>query len=127
MTSASALKRKRGQTEVLDAPKRTKSLKEDSTTTQLPEFAQTGWDTAFGAITTSQDKVTIVNGDESTARSPASSPEPVDYEQYVKRANERRLAMEAMVKESDWKVSEPIGGRMSALDPVFTEEERYLL
>jgi hypothetical protein len=124
MTSASALKRKRGQTEVLDAPQKTQSVKEISISATLPDFSQTGWDAAFGAAKTTEDRVAIINGDDSDSRSPASSPEPVEYEEYVERARERRVAMEAMVKESDWKVSEPVGGRMVALDPIFTEEEK---
>lgn len=43
-------------------------------------------------------------------------------------AKEERVSLEALQKKGleAWKLSEPIGGRMISVDPVFTNKEKYV-
>lgn len=141
---ASALKRKRGPVEVLDAPKRSKSVKNQSVKPSRQVSDKVGWETAFNPP---QDLVTPTNGvNGSHSRTTPDSPVAVDYEDYVqaelyKAAIQERerpsnnvrqeikkkasvYSAKKKAKES-WKLSEPIGGRMINADPVFTTDEKY--
>jgi NET1-associated nuclear protein 1 (U3 small nucleolar RNA-associated protein 17) len=139
---ASALKRKRGPVEVLDTPKRSKSVKSQSGNPLRPVSDKVGWEAAFNP----QDlliSTNAING--SHSHGTPESPEAVDYEAYVqdekyKLATEREKPSKKELKEITkraqiyspqrkakelWKVSEPIGGRMINAEPIFTTDEKY--
>lgn len=144
---ASALKRKRGTVDVKDGPKKSKSFNDSqdaSVTSKL--LNQAGWDAAFNAATKTKDLVHTngINGDLAESQRQSISPEVVDFEAFVEEGR-GRLAEEEKLKKSQaqqakqakqenkakrlsshaWKLSQPIGGRMVPVDPVFTEDERY--
>ncbi|TAQ86386.1 hypothetical protein B7494_g5298 [Chlorociboria aeruginascens] len=100
---SSLLKRKRGPTEVGDAPARTGSVKEQPI---VPTYAHSnaGWDAAFNP------KNKILPG--------RSRPEQKPNNLTSRKESER---------EPDWKLSEPIGGRMINAEPVFTADEKFLI
>jgi NET1-associated nuclear protein 1 (U3 small nucleolar RNA-associated protein 17) len=141
---ASALKRKRGPVEVLDTPKRSKSVKSQSGNPLRAASDKVGWEAAFNPP---QDLLISTNGiNGSHSHGTPESPEAVDYEAYVqdetfKLATEREPPSKQELKEITrraqiytpqkkakelWKVSEPIGGRMINADPVFTTDEKYV-
>lgn len=145
---ASALKRKRGPGEVVDTPKRAKSVKEIQNPLPTPQISQGGWEAAFNPPPKTKDLITAtngINGDIIRSEERSPSPEAVDYEKFVGIA-ERKLEEENKRKEAEkrkerekkkllkkvlttndpsaWKLSEPIGGRQINVDPVFTEDEK---
>lgn len=135
---ASALKRKRGNVDVKDIPKRAKSLngsQDSPVTSKLP--SQAGWDAAFNPPKEGKELVHMngTNGDEAASQRLSKSPEVMDFEEFVEQGPSRsdkrgksksQAAPEAKAKPSTWKLSEPIGGRMIPADPVFTKDERYV-
>ena len=98
---ASALKRKRGPVEVLDTPKRSKSVKSQSGNPLRPVSDKVGWEAAFNP----QDlliSTNAING--SHSHGTPESPEAVDYEAYVqdekyKLATEREKPSKKELKE----------------------------
>ena len=120
-------------------PKRTKSVKNSQESLLTPKLSQSGWDAAF--IPPPQTKELIqtngVNGHD--VESPKEgSPEAVNFDEYVnlereaeqKGKEERRKKRQLLrsfttPKLPRWKISEPIGGRMINVDPVFTVDEKY--
>jgi NET1-associated nuclear protein 1 (U3 small nucleolar RNA-associated protein 17) len=142
---ASPLKRKRGPVEVLDTPKRPKSVKDQSGNPLRPAGDKAGWGAAFNLPQELVITTNGVNGNHSQETS--ASPEAVDYEAYVqdekyKDALEQREESSKNVLQENstrtlakseekkarelWKLSEPIGGRMSNADPVFSRDEKYV-
>ncbi|ELR06167.1 hypothetical protein VC83_01301 [Pseudogymnoascus destructans] len=126
---ASVLKRKRGSAQGVETLKRAKA------TTDVLEDAPTsvisggGWDAAFAPI----NELATVNGsgahDDKVDSSGAE-----DFEQYAqkedeyeKKARKASKSKASKLKDSDWKVSAPIGGRMIDVDPLFTEGEKFLI
>jgi NET1-associated nuclear protein 1 (U3 small nucleolar RNA-associated protein 17) len=144
-TMASALKRKRGPVEVLDTPKRSKSVKTQSGNPLLPANGKVGWEAAFNP---SQDLLISTNGHNGNhSHGTPESPEAVDYEAYVQdekyknalkqreklsknpvhNSSNKSTANPTPDKAKDlWKLSEPIGGRMINADPVFSSDEKYV-
>ncbi len=139
---ASALKRKRGPVEVMDTPKRSKSVKNQSGNPVRPATDKTGWEAAFNPP---QELVAPTNGvNGSHLHETPESPEAVDYEAYVQdekykdnmqqkeksskpRNNSKSTSSISNQKAKElWKLSEPIGGRMVNADPVFTADEKYV-
>jgi len=142
---ASALKRKRGPVEVLDAPKRSKSLKNQSGNPLRPASDKTGWEAAFNPPQELVAPTNGVNGNHSHGT--PESPEAVDYEAYVQdekykdAIQQREKSSKSVLQENSnntssyskqkkakesWKLSEPIGGRMINADPVFSNDEKYV-
>jgi hypothetical protein len=148
---ASALKRKRGLGEVVDTPKRAKSVKEIPNSLPTPQISQSGWEAAFNPPPKSKDLITTngINGDGTNSHERSPSPGAVDYETFVKipelelqgenrkkeamqkeqkrQEKEKKKLMKKVVTATDpnsWKVSEPIGGRQIKVDPVFTADEQ---
>ena len=141
---ASALKRKRGPVEVLDTPKRSKSVKTQSGNPLRLTSDNAGWEAAFNPT---QDLLISTNGNNGNhSHGTPESPEAVDYEAYVQdekykdalkqrekpsknavHGNSKKPAANSgQTKASDsWKLSEPIGGRMINADPVFSTDEKY--
>jgi NET1-associated nuclear protein 1 (U3 small nucleolar RNA-associated protein 17) len=138
------LKRKRGPVEVLDTPKRSKSVKRQSGNSLRPVSDKVGWEAAFNPPQELVAPTNGVNGSHSQ-RTP-ELPEAVDYEAYVQdelykaaveeREKPSKNALYGINKgapaysvkkkaEELWKLSEPIGGRMINVDPVFTADEKY--
>ncbi len=130
--------------EVLDTPKRSKSVKGQSGKPLRPVSDKVGWEAAFNPPEKLVTPTNGVNG--SHSQTTPDSPEAVDYEEYVqdelyKAAIQERekpsknllrginkkapvYSARKKAKES-WKLSEPIGGRMINADPVFTTDEKY--
>ena len=139
-TMASALKRKRGPGEVLETPKRAKSVKEIENTLPIPQLSQGGWDVAFNPPPKTKELIQTngINGDGTHTEERSDSPEAVDYEVFVeepefrleekkqKNKKEKKLLKKVLsATEPDlWKLSEPIGGRQINVDPVFTDDEK---
>jgi hypothetical protein len=137
---ASALKRKRGTVDVKDIPKRAKPFNDSQDSTAASKLLnQTGWDAAFNPSTKTKELVHTngINGDGAESQRDSNSPEVADFEEFVEEGTSwlagedrrkfqaRQEARIARLGPSSWKLSEPIGGRMIAVDPVFTEDERY--
>ena len=144
---ASALKRKRGPGEVVEPPKRAKSVKEIQNPLPTYQLSQGGWEAAFNPPLKTKELIQTngINGDGVHAEERPSSPEAVDYEAFVmepeqKKAEEERQKADEKRQKKDkrkllkkvltatepnlWKLSEPIGGRQINVDPVFTEDEK---
>jgi NET1-associated nuclear protein 1 (U3 small nucleolar RNA-associated protein 17) len=134
---ASALKRKRGPVEVLDTPKRSKSVKSE-TPNPLQKLGseKVGWDAAFGALQSKKELVQTNgnNGDVSDSEGEHSdSSEALDYEALQEKgslangldASARKRALKGQEHSKTWKLSESIGGRMINVDPAFTADEKY--
>jgi len=134
-TMASILKRKRAPVEVLETPKRSKSIKSNSGNPLRKISDNTGWDAAFNPPKTEIAKTNGVNGEDLNGG--LVSPEPVDYEAFVEEQRQKHLDNQISAPElaksagkkglQPWKLSEPIGGRMINADPVFTIDEKYVL
>jgi NET1-associated nuclear protein 1 (U3 small nucleolar RNA-associated protein 17) len=137
---ASALKRKRGSVEVLETPKRAKSVKQQKLANGHT-FVEpvNGWDPAFNPPPNIKELVQTngVNGDDINGMK-EDSPEAIDYEDLAewnieekKKRREIQRQERALLKSFQkpepiiWKISEPIGGRMINVDPVFTTDEKY--
>jgi NET1-associated nuclear protein 1 (U3 small nucleolar RNA-associated protein 17) len=137
---ASALKRKRGTVDVKDIPKRTKPFNKTQDSTAGPKILnQVGWDAAFTPPTKTKELVHTngINGDGIESQRSSNSPEAADFEEFVEEgtrelAEEERLKWQAKqvakIRRSPyvWKLSESIAGRMIDVDPVFTQDERYV-
>ena len=142
---ASALKRKRGLVEVLDTPKRSKSVKNQSGNPLRPLSDKAGWEAAFNPPQELVAPTNGVNGNHSHGT--PESPEAVDYEVYVQdekykdaiqqreklsqnvlydNSNKTSVYSEPKKANDLWKLSDPIGGRMINADPVFTADEKYV-
>lgn len=126
---ASVLKRKRGPAEVAASPKRAKSVTKSKSSAPVLD-SQTGWDAAFGSIKR-QDEPEIPNGlNDVSIAAKYASPEAEDYQevltqhQVINVEKEKRKHEAVETASSQWKISEPIGGRMIDVDPVFTEDEK---
>ena len=126
---ASALKRKRGQLEAVKPPKRSRS--EQDIPQSAPELdpSNVGWDAAFGPTKRQNGTTNGVNGKEAPGLRDSNSPEAEDFEDLVDRARaakqeKKRPKKKAVSSMSTWKTSDPIGGRMIEVDPLFTEDEK---
>jgi NET1-associated nuclear protein 1 (U3 small nucleolar RNA-associated protein 17) len=133
---ASALKRKRGPVEVLDTPKRAKSVKSAATDSlQKLNSHNVGWEAAFGAPPKTKDlvKTNRINGDVSDSEEDSAVSEALDYdalheEEFLTNGLDtaiRKRALKGQEHSKTWKLSESIGGRMINVDPVFTADEKY--
>jgi NET1-associated nuclear protein 1 (U3 small nucleolar RNA-associated protein 17) len=155
-TMASQLKRKRDPVEVLGTPKRSKSVKTKSGN-PISFNEKIGWEAAFKKPKRGESAPRNgVNGESQNSQDISSSPEAVDFEEFVGEKLEEGLeegAIQTMAKKTSraaateakrkrkiesfevqqkgrvkmkpWKLSEPVGGRMINVDPVFTEHEKY--
>ena len=123
----SVLKRKRGPVEVVEPSKKSKSSPKHQNPASIYDSFKVGWDAAFAAKHDGLAAMHGVNG-VSASRSSAS-PEAEDYEhllekhQAVKKERKRETGGQK-ADVSTWKISEPIGGRMIDVDPVFTDDEK---
>jgi len=141
-TMASSLKRKRGPVEVLDIPKRAKSLKIEQRVS-FPISGRVAWEEAFNGLRKTNEPVQTngINEDAVNSQRELDSPEAVDFDAYVEenlqqkeadlRKKEERGLKKAVKKDEKndvdiWRLSEPIGGRMINADPVFTADEKYV-
>ena len=132
--------------EVLEAlnlkkPKSTRRQPQNSKVAPLSQKA--GWEAAFNPPkkTNGLAHTNGVNGDNTNSRRESNSPEVVDFEAYIHESQQRiEQNQKKNVKRGDgkvrkvlkkqgsleiWKISEPIGGRMINVDPVFTPDEKY--
>lgn len=135
---ASALKRKRGSVEVLDTPKRSKSVKgETPNPLQKLGAEKVGWEAAFGDLQSKKELVQTNgnHGDDSDSEEEQSdSSEALDYEAIQENgtlaegldAPTRKRALKGQERSKTWKLSESIGGRMINADPAFTADEKYV-
>lgn len=83
-TMASLLKRKRAPVEVLDTPKRSKSVKTESGTPLRNPIQNPSWEAAFDPPpATELVKVNTPNGDSKEVNGHPQSPDSVDYEDFV--------------------------------------------
>lgn len=127
---ASVLKRKRGSLEVEESSKRSRSTKEKhGSAPELLDPSKVEWDAAFGPIQRHNGTAHGINREEVMLGARTSnSPEAEDFQDMLERAQveEERKKREEMAfsKVPTWKISDPIGGRIIEVDPVFTEEEK---
>ncbi|KAL3425094.1 WD repeat protein [Phlyctema vagabunda] len=129
---ASLLKRKGGPAEVLDSPKRVKSVVATKTVPAKFPVAETGWDAAFKPPTNQElSKVNGVNGHALSSESDESASEAEDFDDVMDKAKSKKdgkaAARLARKNTAGWNISEPIAGRMIGVDPVFTEDEQNLI
>lgn len=135
---ASILKRKRGQTEVADIPKRSKSTSESAEA--ATKFGQNngGFD-IFESLGKGKE-LAQVDG----AQDELASAEVIDFEDLFEDVPSQPMDGQAKrgfrpkkeiwekqipqapkpVKDQSWRISKPVGGRMIDADPVFTEDEK---
>ena len=132
---ASALKRKRGPVEVLDTPKRAKSVKSAAPNSlQKLNSQNVGWEAAFGAPPKEKDlvKTNGINGDVSDSEEDSAASEALDFDALHEEdflangldTTTRKRALKGQEHSKTWKLSESIGGRMINADPAFTADER---
>jgi NET1-associated nuclear protein 1 (U3 small nucleolar RNA-associated protein 17) len=130
---ASVLKRKRGPLEVEESSKRSRSTKDAHASASQLDLSKVGWEAAFGPIQRYDDTTNEVNGEEAPVTRVPNSPEAVDFQELLERAHAKeqkktkkktKWREKAFSHWSTWKTSDPIGGRMIELDPVFTEDEK---
>ena len=115
---ASILKRKRNSAEVAEAQKRSKALKDAPTAAPKFEAAQSSWDAAFN-IPKPDNQLSVVAED-----STAKAPEVVDYEEYIAAKQASKSKKSKTKPTSTWRTSEPVGGRMINVDPIFVGDEK---
>jgi NET1-associated nuclear protein 1 (U3 small nucleolar RNA-associated protein 17) len=123
---ASVLKRKRGPLEVSEPSKRSRPSQDTTQSAPGLDLSKVGWDATFGPSKNQKGTTDGVNGDEAPGLWDSNSSEAEDFEDVVERA---RTAKQEKMKPkkkavSTWKMSDPIGGRMIEVDPVFTEDEK---
>ena len=133
---ASVLKRKRGPVQVLDTPKRSKSVKSE-TPQSLQNFnsQNVGWEAVFGAPPKIKDlvKKNGTNGDMSDSEEDSAASEALDFDALHEEdflangldTTTRKRALKGQDHLKTWKLSESIGGRMINADPAFTADEKY--
>lgn len=81
----SVLKRKRAPVEVLDTPKRSKSVKTQSGTPLRNVIQNSGWDAAFNPPpATELVRTKMTNGDGKALNGRLHSPDSVEYETFIK-------------------------------------------
>lgn len=138
---ASILKRKRGQTEVADIPKRSKSTSESADPTT--KFGQSNGGFDIFDVLVKGKELAQVNG--AHDKDESESTEVINFEDLFedvplqsedaqakrglkpkKEIWERKIPQAPKpVKDQSWRISEPVGGRMIDADPVFTKDEKY--
>jgi NET1-associated nuclear protein 1 (U3 small nucleolar RNA-associated protein 17) len=138
---ASALKRKRGNADVRNVPKRTKPSNDSQGSALASKLLEpVGWRAAFNPPAKTRQLIHTngINGDNVDIRSDSNSHEGADFEEFIaegtralaeKKMQKSKAKQLASIKKSldTWKLSESIGGRMIDADPVFTQDERYAL
>lgn len=115
---ASILKRKRNSAEVAEAQKRSKALKDAPSAAPKFDAAQSSWDAAF-IIPKPDTQVAVVSGD-----SVEKAPEVLDYEEYMTAKQASKSKKSKTKPSSTWRTSEPVGGRMINVDPIFVGDEK---
>jgi NET1-associated nuclear protein 1 (U3 small nucleolar RNA-associated protein 17) len=124
---ASILKRKRGPVEVVEPSKKSRS------TPKMEKISPPGlnsfnldWNAALPA---KRDELAPTNGGNCVSiPNDVVSSNAEGYEELVKEleaAKTERKAEAPQPNVSNWKNTEPIGGRMIDIDPVFTHDEKY--
>lgn len=123
---SSKLKRKTGPGENAGVPKRTKSTKEvkvEAPKFDAPNFEATAnsWDAAFGRASgmddTEKELATVTDADELEGQ---------DFLDYIEQQRQAKaLQLEGSAKAQQWRLSDPVGGRMVDIDPIFTKDEKY--
>jgi NET1-associated nuclear protein 1 (U3 small nucleolar RNA-associated protein 17) len=127
---ASALKRKRGPLEAVESSKRSRSNQDiPQSKTELDLSKVVGWEAAFGPSKRQNGGANGVNEDKAHELRDSNSSEVEDFEDLVERARaakheRKRPKNKAIPNMSTWKTSNPIGGRMIEVDPIFTEDEK---
>jgi NET1-associated nuclear protein 1 (U3 small nucleolar RNA-associated protein 17) len=123
---ASVLKRKRGPLEAAESSKRLRSNQDIPQSAPELDPTKVGWDAAFGPIKRQSGTTNGVNGDEAPDLRASNSPEAEEFENFGEGARAAKKERKKPGKKavSTWKTSDPIGGRMIEIDPVFTEDER---
>lgn len=127
----SSLKRKRGPIEVVDSPKRAKSIPKPSQTTPKLATGNAVWEEAFQPLRDGNKLVRIncTNGGSANSGGEGDS----SGEEYVEqRIDQNEVVNAALSKQKTrkfqqnqlWKISESIGGRMINADPVFSVDEK---
>lgn len=124
--------------EAIEAPKRAKSVKESQDYLTTPKLSQSGWDAAFNPPTKTKELVQAQANGLPDGGLKIPREDIPDFEAYVEQGLEderkrkqtlkdqkRELKSLAKQKLNTWKISEPIGGRMINVDPVFTADEKY--
>ncbi|KAI9744617.1 MAG: hypothetical protein M1818_002146 [Claussenomyces sp. TS43310] len=147
---ASVLKRKRGAMEVLESPKRSRSMDKEASTASMPDFSNAGWDAAFGSVSkpvelslpnnhgndmgfeTSPGSIVAVNFEdwkapEKRKRKKKAGPRVKDADAIVAHTLEDLTAAAQTSPMVEWKISESIGGRMINVDPAFTEDDKFII
>lgn len=141
---ASVLKRKRGAVSVPDSKssptpslKRAKSVENGVETEKKPsaplfDASKSGWDAAFGAAK-KQNELAKMNGNGVIEED--GEEEAEDFEAFVagqstqsrqRKARQARQDAKELAGGVAWKASDPIGGRILDIDPVFTQDEKYV-
>lgn len=134
----SVLKRKRGQAEVADVPKRSKSTLESADSSTKFGQSNGGFD-IFEALGKGKE-LAQVNG----AHDELDTTEVINFEDLFedvpsqavdsqvnqglkpkKEIWEKKIPQAPKpVKDQSWRISEPVGGRMIDADPIFSEDEK---
>ncbi|OBU01269.1 hypothetical protein VE01_00087 [Pseudogymnoascus verrucosus] len=129
---ASVLKRKRGSAQGVETLKRAKASTDVLEDAPASVISGGGWDAAFAPINQNNELATV-NGS-AAHDDKLDSSDAEDFEQYAqkedeneKKARKASKSKTSKLKDSDWKVSAPIGGRMIDVDPLFTDGEKFLI
>lgn len=126
---ASVLKRKGGPLGVVEPSKRSRSTKNSRGSAPELDLWKVGWRAAFGPDNWHNGTTSEVNGNGLSDSRATKSPEAEDYQDLLEQARsvqaETKKRKKKPVSDSlTWKISDPIGGRMIDVDPIFTEDEK---
>ncbi len=126
---ASVLKRKRGLLEGIEPSKRSRSNQLIPQSSLELDLSKVGWDAAFGPSKGQNGTTNEISGDEELGLKDSASQNADDFEDLPDRAcmakqEKTKSRKKAVMTPSTWKISDPIGGRIIEVDPVFTEDEK---
>lgn len=130
--------------DLLNLKKLKSAKKQPQNSNLVPLSQEAGWETAFNPSKKTNGLVHTngMNGDGINLERLSDSPEAVDFEAYIQESeqqneqkhkkqlkkNEGKSSRKMLKKQQEldiWKFSEPIGGRMINVDPLFTFDEKY--
>ncbi len=126
---ASGLKRKRGQLEVVESSKRSRYNQNIPPFVSGMDISKAGYAPSFGHNNGHNGKTNGVETTEAATMKKLESAKVEDLGALAERAQAakqkgKKSKMETIQNPSTWKTSDPIGGRMIEVDPIFAGDEK---
>ena len=126
---SSVLKRKRGRLEAMIPSKRPRHDHGISQSAPELDSSKVGSDAASGTINKQKTSTNGFNKDRVPNEQDLNSPEAEEFQKSadkIRTAKHKRKTAKntTIMNPKSWKTSEPIGGRMLEIEPVFTADEQ---